>query len=1184
MAGAVIGAAIGWGVGGTITAAAIGFSIGRAYDNYKEQKEMMESLNQSPTYSFGPIRNTKSHEMPIPIIYGENLVAGNIINQKIRGENDRYMDLQVGISEGPIESITNVKANENSISPNIQLGERIQQAWGRNNHGQTFPYVAHYNITLDAKELEISSVPTLTTIVKGRKVRVWDGNQWVIEYSNNPAWCLLDFLTNKRYGLGIDDSSIDLETFKEVADYANGDVDGEKRFELDMVIDAKKSSLDIITEMLSTFRSFLFYSDGKLKLKVDRAEAAVQSFDMDNIIAESFGYSKTSRKERLKEVTVEYTEPNENYERISARFTDESFSAEAKKTITLIGVNRFSQAGRMARYFQKKSKYCTTQATWGAGIGDIQAEVGDVVLLSHDVPGWEDKPFRIVQIEEKENDEMQITAIEYNEAIYSDDGVVYQPSTGSTLPNPFALPGSVSNLSLLEQANVLEDGSWIPQIKVTFDQPSNMFWKYANIYYSEDNGATWEFHEKTELTQSIIKELPPGTYKVRVQSENNRGRKEDFGLANTGQITVNGKDAPPSNVNWGNCEFQHNVILRWQPITDIDLKAYEARTDESFGNDDAALIYRGNGLETTINNPNRRQYTFYVKAIDRSGNYSELADEITLVNSAPPAPNFSGDDVTEWFSAIKIAIPRVSAADGYKVYITPSDGEGNATGETTVHQFSSAQDYYYPVQTGDSVLIKIGTYDNLTELLDDENISAEIEATAATIDDIAQFASDLRPPQIVDALPVLPDSNFPADSSVVYDGRLYINENGSWVSKVQEAETAVNALVAGTVEAGAIGTEELASAEAIIQKLGANQLIAYEAQIKDAIIDDAKIINVSARKILSEEVIADLMVSRGSITIKGNEKEAVDSLAMMATSQKDYQVTNEWDAWKMNQDGIKGFDSDGNQHVELTKNGRLVLEGSPGANTEDVSQAEINAKTYAESEANSAESNAKDYADQKVADLGDMAYEDVVELAKLGQTIIEGGYIKTELLTADNIRTGSLGANQIDVNELSAITASLGTITAGNISADLIKSGILDTSRFSDSSIDAIKLKLNSWYAVEEIPGLSLTMRAGLHDTSSSQTASNYLEYNNYATKNFQTKIRIIAVARASGSATIYFKVGNQTKSFDVPSDKTTFAHTFSVSPNTTYNISIRTVPHSRTSYTYSGQVFVQNKTKNNMS
>jgi len=931
MATAIIGAIAGGfaaAAGGMTIAggALLGYSVATSYSNYKEAKEEREE------YSFGPISNTKSHEIPIPVIYGENLVAGNVISQKIRGENDNLMDLQIGIGEGPIESISEIKANENNISANVQLGERIQTAWGENERDQTFPFLAHYSKTLNAEELEISSVPTMTAIVKGRKVRVWDGNQFVVEYSNNPVWCLMDFLTNERYGLNIDDDYIDFETFIEAAEYADEIVDGEKRFELDIVIDAKKSALDWITEILSTCRGFLFYSNGRLKIKIDRKEEAVQSFDMDNIIADSFSYSKTSRKERLKEVTVEYIEPEENYERITARFTDENMPLDSKRTISLLGVNRFSQAGRMARYFQKKSKYCTTTATWGAGIGDIEAEVGDVVLVAHEVPGWQGKHFRIIEIDEKENDEMQITGIEYNSAVYSDDGLIYQPSGGTSLPNPFAPPASVTNLSLIEQANVLGDGSWIPQIKVTFDSPGSMFWKYANIYISGDNGATWDIVTKTESTDYIIKELSPGTYKVRVQSENRRGRKEDFGLAATGQITVRGKDAPPSNVNWGSCDFDRTIKLRWQPITDIDLKAYEVRTDQNFGNDDGALIYRGDGLKASFDNPTRRQYTFFVKALDRSGNYSEIADEITLVNSAPSAPNFSADDITEFFSAIKIHVPQVSEARGYKIYVAPSDGVGNATGETEVIPLSTAQTINYNLNSGDSILVKIGTHDYLTALLDDENVSAEIEATAATIDNIAQFAADLRPPKIVDSLPVLPDNNYPLDSSVVYDGKLYINENGSWVSKVKEAETAVNALVAGTVEAGAIGVDELASAEAIIQKLGVNELIVDgHAQIRKATIDDSHLINVSATKIISDEMIADLMVSRGSITIKGNETEDVDSLAMMGMGpQKDKEIQNEWDAWEMSQDAIQGFDNNGNKQAELTNEGKIKLTDDEG--------------------------------------------------------------------------------------------------------------------------------------------------------------------------------------------------------------------------------------------------------------
>jgi len=43
-----------------------------------------------------------------------------------------------------------------------------------------------------------------------------------------------------------------------------------------------------------------------------------------------------------------------------------------------------------------------------------------------------------------------------------------------------------------------------------------------------------------------------------------------------------------------------------------------------------------------------------------------------------------------------------------------------------------------------------------------------------------------------------------------------------------------------------------------------------------------------------------------------------------------------------------------------------------------------------------------------LTDAGDMAYEDLVEASKLGTTIISGGYIKTTLLTATNIVTGTL--------------------------------------------------------------------------------------------------------------------------------------------------------------------------------
>ena len=47
--------------------------------------------------------------------------------------------------------------------------------------------------------------------------------------------------------------------------------------------------------------------------------------------------------------------------------------------------------------------------------------------------------------------------------------------------------------------------------------------------------------------------------------------------------------------------------------------------------------------------------------------------------------------------------------------------------------------------------------------------------------------------------------------------------------------------------------------------------------------------------------------------------------------------------------------------------------------------------------------------------LGDMAYEDAVEKSMLGTTVIEGGYLKTGFVDASRIDTGTLNANQVNI-------------------------------------------------------------------------------------------------------------------------------------------------------------------------
>src|SRR5690606_21527790 len=126
-------------------------------------------------------------------------------------------------------------------------------------------------------------------IVEGRKIGMLNSQgQWEVQYSRNPIWCLYDLLTNTRFGVGIKPDSIDVLSFREAAEYCDQLVDGDVRFRFDGILDTAQSSLDLIDSILATCRGFLVYSEGKLRVQIEKDEIPVQAFTPENIIKDSF--------------------------------------------------------------------------------------------------------------------------------------------------------------------------------------------------------------------------------------------------------------------------------------------------------------------------------------------------------------------------------------------------------------------------------------------------------------------------------------------------------------------------------------------------------------------------------------------------------------------------------------------------------------------------------------------------------------------------------------------------------------------------------------------------------------------------------------------------------------------------------------------------------------------------------
>lgn len=79
--------------------------------------------------------------------------------------------------------------------------------------------------------------------------------------------------------------------------------------------------------------------------------------------------------------------------------------------------------------------------------------------------------------------------------------------------------------------------------------------------------------------------------------------------------------------------------------------------------------------------------------------------------------------------------------------------------------------------------------------------------------------------------------------------------------------------------------------------------------------------------------------------------------------------------------------------------------------------------------------------------IGDMAFEDQVELSKLGATIVQGGYLQTILINAASIKAGTIDADRI---------------AAGTITADKIKTRAIETDKIAVGGVTSSNLGAGS--------------------------------------------------------------------------------------------------------------------------
>jgi hypothetical protein len=222
------------------------------------------------------------------------------------------------------------------------------------------------NRSFDAKLLKVK-IPNNYNPITRSYTGEWDGGfledddgNPILTWTDNPAWCFYDLLTNHRYGLGkfIAEDFIDKWTLYQIGQ--NCDVlvnDGfgglEPRFTCNLLINSREEAYKVVNDMASIFRAMTYYAGGVIQTVQDIDKIPLTQFTNANIVNGEFNYSSSSRRVRHTVAIVRYNDKT-NYYKPAIEYVEDMDGIRKygvrQLEVTAFGCTSRGQALRVGRW------------------------------------------------------------------------------------------------------------------------------------------------------------------------------------------------------------------------------------------------------------------------------------------------------------------------------------------------------------------------------------------------------------------------------------------------------------------------------------------------------------------------------------------------------------------------------------------------------------------------------------------------------------------------------------------------------------------------------------------------------------------------------------------------------------------------------------------------------------------
>jgi len=654
----------------------------------------------------GILLNKQSNNACIPVVYGERLIGGTRVFIETSGTDNTYLYVALVLAEGEVNSIEQVivddkvvtfdgalthgttrevassdsnffKDSTSHIQVQAFMGKDDQVAssvltplssWGSNHRLRGICYLA---LRFKWNQDVFGGIPVVQAKVKGKKVVTLASNlsEQTASFSTNPAFCLLDYLRNERYGKGIATSNLDLQSFfdasqvceTQVTPFSGGsDIN---IFDCNAVVDTSKKVLDNVRDIIKGMRGYLPYVQGKYKLVIETIGTASVSLTEDDILG-GYALASPTKNSKFNRVIVSYINPDRNYQVDETQFPpiDDSALPSADQHATMKTADggfllegRFDfrtitstyQAEEMAEIILRRSRE-SLGLTINCGFKAYELHIGDIVNVSLSSLGFTDKAFRVLSMTFNEDYTINLQLVEYQASHYTfatKQQVASTPTT--TLPSPFTIQPPAS-ITLSDEMIEYADGIVITRLNIDITASTDQFVQYYQVEAKKSDESNFKIISSgSQLKHEFLNVIDDATYDVRVKAINTFNVSSSFISASRKII---GATDTPADIDDLSVSLvgSNQMELSWTPVNDLDISWYEIRyqnvTSGATWNESTPLtkVVRRKSNTATIN---AITGSFLIKAVDKLGNASAnasvVATQISGLNNFVQTQTFS---------------------------------------------------------------------------------------------------------------------------------------------------------------------------------------------------------------------------------------------------------------------------------------------------------------------------------------------------------------------------------------------------------------------------------------------------------------------------------------------------------------------------------------------------------------